>query len=158
MSQLSASEERFRALVTATSDVVYRMSPDWSVMHELDGRGFLESTTVPITGWREKNVHPADMDMVNAAINRAIAIKGIFELEHRVVRTDGSTGWTVSRAVPIFDTDGEMIEWFGAASDVSLRKQAEVDLKLAKEEAEQQKRVYETVTSSTPDLITTYLG
>ena len=153
MSQLSASEERFRALVTATSDVVYRMSPDWSVMHELDGRGFLESTTVPITGWREKNVHPADLDIVNEAIDRAIATKGIFELEHRVVRTDGSTGWTVSRAVPILDADGEIIEWFGAASDVSLRKQAEADLKLAKEEAEQQKRLYETVTSSTPDLI-----
>src|ERR1700733_9277472 len=35
---LRRSEERFRALVNASSDVVYRMSPDWSEMRELDGR------------------------------------------------------------------------------------------------------------------------
>ena len=29
---LRESESRFRALVTATSDVVYRMSPDWKMM------------------------------------------------------------------------------------------------------------------------------
>jgi hypothetical protein len=38
---LGESEERFRALVTAASDVVYRMSPDWSVMRLLEGGGFL---------------------------------------------------------------------------------------------------------------------
>ena len=42
MNELPASEERFMALVTATSDVVYRLSPDWEVMYELDGRGFLK--------------------------------------------------------------------------------------------------------------------
>ena len=36
---LRRSEERFRALVNASSDVVYRMSPDWSEMRQLDGRG-----------------------------------------------------------------------------------------------------------------------
>jgi len=30
------SEERFRILVTATPDIVYRMSPDWSRMYTLD--------------------------------------------------------------------------------------------------------------------------
>lgn len=127
MSELSASEERFRALVTATSDVVYRLSPDWEIMDELDGRGFLKSTDAPITGWRERNVHPEDMDMVNAAIARAIATKSIFELEHKVVREDGSMGWTISRAVPIFNADGEITEWFGAASDITARKEMELE-------------------------------
>ncbi|QDW25041.1 PAS domain S-box protein [Pedobacter sp. KBS0701] len=125
MSELSASEKRFRALVTATSDVVYRLSPDWEIMYELDGRGFLSSTSAPITGWRERNVHPYDMEMVNAAISQAIERKGIFELEHRVVRADGSLGWTVSRAVPILGDDGEIEEWFGAASDITIKKNIE---------------------------------
>jgi integrase len=34
-------------------------------------------------------------------------------------------GWTYSRAVPLFDAKGEIVEWFGAASDVSSRKEAE---------------------------------
>ena len=41
------SEARFRALVTASSDVVYRMSPDWSKMRQLDGRNFIADTEQP---------------------------------------------------------------------------------------------------------------
>jgi two-component sensor histidine kinase len=39
-----------------------------------------------------------------------------------VKRLDGSLGWIHSRAVPVFDDDGEIVEWFGAARDVSDRK------------------------------------
>jgi hypothetical protein len=38
---LSDSEQRYRSLVNATSDVVYRMNPDWSVMRQLEGGDFL---------------------------------------------------------------------------------------------------------------------
>ncbi len=34
---LLESEERFRVLVTASSDAVYRMNPDWSELHQLHG-------------------------------------------------------------------------------------------------------------------------
>ena len=37
---LRRSEERFRALVNASSDVVYRMSPDWSEMRAARWQGF----------------------------------------------------------------------------------------------------------------------
>lgn len=153
MSDIAANQDRFAALLAATSDVVYRMSPDWEVMYELDGRGFLKSTSAPITGWREHNVHPDDMQMVNGAIEKALLTKSMFELEHRVLRSDGSTGWTISRAVPILNEDGNILEWFGTAKDITIRKETEIELQRAKEQAEQQKRLYETVTSNTPDLI-----
>ena len=42
-SKLSAkSEQRFRALVTASSDVLYRMSPDLRQMRELNEGAFCE--------------------------------------------------------------------------------------------------------------------
>jgi signal transduction histidine kinase len=31
-------------------------------------------------------------------------------------------GWTHSRAIPVFGEDGEILEWFGAARDISERK------------------------------------
>lgn len=151
--ELSASEERFRALVTATSDVVYRMSADWTIMRQLEGGGFLSDTGQPITAWMQKYIHPDDQEKVKDAINKAISTKSMFQLEHRVLQADGTLGWTFSHAVPILDTEGEIIEWFGAANDVTGRKRVEQDLREAKERAEQQKRLYETVTSSTPDLI-----
>ncbi len=119
------SEERFRALVTATSDVVYRMSPDWSEMRQLRGKNFLADTEAPNRNWLQEYIHPDDRARVTAAINQAIRTKSIFELEHHVLRADGSLGWTFSRAIPLQDANGEIVEWFGAASDVTERKQAE---------------------------------
>ncbi len=147
------SEARFRALVTATSDVVYRMSPDWTIMRALEGRGFLSDTGEPISSWLEKYIHPADQARVKAAIAEAIRDKKIFQLEHQVLRADGTLGWTFSRAVPIMDAGGEIIEWFGAANDISARHQMEDELREARDAAEKQKRLYETITSNTPDLI-----
>src|SRR5262249_15893023 len=37
-------------------------------------------------------------------------------------------GWTFSRAIPILDAEGEVVEWFGTATDVTRRKVAEEGL------------------------------
>lgn len=122
------SESRLRALVIATSDVIYRMSPDWTVMRQLDGRSFVQDTGEPLSEWQDKYIHPKDQARVWAVIREAIRTKSVFQLEHQVIRADGTLGWTFSRAVPILDRQGEIIEWFGAASDVSDRKQYETEL------------------------------
>ena len=122
---LRKSEERFRALVNASSDVVYRMSPDWSEMRELDGREFIADTGKPRKDWLNEYIHPEDQPLVLRTIREAVRTKSMFELEHRVRRTDGTLGWTNSRAVPLLDENGEILEWFGAATDVTARKEAE---------------------------------
>ena len=118
------SEERFRALVQASSDVVYRMSPDWSEMRQLRGRGFIVDTEAPSRTWLQEYIHPGDQAQVTEAINEAIRAKSIFQLEHRILRADGSIGWTFSRAIPMQDAKGEIVEWFGTASDVTARRRA----------------------------------
>jgi len=122
---LRTSEERFRALVTASSYVIYRMSPDWSEMWQLDGRGFISDTQHAIENWIDVYIQSEDQPKVLAAIRTAIANKTVFELEHRVRRVDGTLGWTLSRAVPLLDNQGNIIEWFGAATDVTARREAE---------------------------------
>ena len=119
------SEERFRALVNASSDLIYRMSPDWAEMRELDGRGFIADTGKPRKDWLNEYIHPDDQPLVLGTIHEAVRTKSIFQLEHRVRRTDGTMGWTNSRAVPLVNVNGEILEWFGAASDVTVRKEAE---------------------------------
>lgn len=126
---LRESESRLSAYVSATSDVLYRMSPDWKYMHELDGRNFLKTTT----GWAEYHieqfVHPEDLELARYHIQEAIHHKSVFELEHRVLRKDDSPGWTFSRAVPLLDASGDIREWIGSASDITQRKVVEERLK-----------------------------
>jgi signal transduction histidine kinase/two-component SAPR family response regulator len=130
-SALRTSEERFRALVTASSDVVYRMNADWTEMRHLEGRDFIADTHEASRTWLEKYIHPDDRAPVMAAIHQAIRARSTFELEHRVMRVDGSIGWTFSRALPIFDESGEIVEWFGTATDVTERKELEHSLREA---------------------------
>jgi signal transduction histidine kinase/CheY-like chemotaxis protein len=123
------SEARFRALTHASADVIYRMSPDWSELRQLDGRGFIKDTPDPRRLWLDDYIPPEDQPLVHAEIEDAIRNKRVFELEHRVRRVDGSHGWTLSRAVPMFGADGEIEEWIGAASDITERKMAEQKLR-----------------------------
>lgn len=123
------SEERFLTLVRATRDAVYRMGPDWGEMRMLDGGAVLEDTPEPITDWLERYIPQNARPAMLAAIHEATARKGLFELEHRVVRADGSVGWIHSRAAPLLEPSGAIREWFGVASDVTERREAEERLR-----------------------------
>ena len=129
--------ERLTAYLSASADVRCRRSPDWSRMHELVGRRFLADTMAANDRWLIDYIHPDDQPHVRAVIDEAIRTKGVFELEHRVKRADGSWAWTFSRAVPILDAHGEIREWFGAASDVTARRETEARLRESEERLRQ---------------------
>ena len=120
---------RLDALLAATSDVVYRMSPDWSEMQPLDGRGLVASNHAPIRDWMEQNLPLDEHARVRAGIARAIAGKSVFDMQHRVVAPDGGVAWTHSRAVPVLGADGDIVEWFGLARDITAAKRAEQALR-----------------------------
>ena len=128
-----SSEEQFRLFVTASSNSIYKMSPDWRQMLDLQGMNFLADTSDPSSTWLEKYILQEDRPQVLAVIEQAIANKEMFEFEHRVIRVDGTSGWTFSRAVPLLDEQGDIIEWFGAASDITERRQAEEALRQSEE-------------------------
>jgi len=128
------SDERFHTFVSATSEVIYRMGPDWCEMLHLQGRNFILDTTSPSNTWLDTYVDPDDQSRVMAAVERAIRTKSTFQLEHRVRRLDGTLGWVFSRAVPLKNEQGDIIEWFGAASDVTERKLTEEALREREEQ------------------------
>jgi PAS domain S-box-containing protein len=124
------SEARFRALVKATSEVIYRMSPDWTELRAMEGRGFLADIEQPSATWLDGYIFPEDQPLVMAEAEAAIRERRPFHLEHRVRNADGGVGWAISRAVPLFDGDGAIVEWFGAATDVTERRRSEEHLRL----------------------------
>ncbi|SHJ70187.1 PAS domain S-box-containing protein [Roseomonas rosea] len=135
---LRESEARLRAVVSASSEVLYSMSADWTEMRQLTGGAFLADSRPANRTWFSDYIPEDEQPRVLAAIGQAISRKALFHLEHRVRRIDGSEGWTVSRAVPLLDERGEITEWFGTASDVTARREAEVALRRLNETLEHQ--------------------
>jgi PAS domain S-box-containing protein len=142
---LADSELRFRALVTASSDVVFRMNADFTELLQLEGNLYMAASPSPNRDWFEQYVCEEDRARVHEAIRDAVKRKAVFEIEHRVIRTDGTLAWTHARSVPMFGADGEIVEWIGMASDISARKAADEAFK-------NQRRVYEAILTNTPDL------
>jgi len=125
---LLLNNERFHTY--AGSSVVYRMNADWSEMHRLPGHGAPGDTaanTAAASGtWLGDLIDPDDQPAVTQAIAQAIRTRGVFEHEHRVRLPDGTSGWMLSRAVPLLALDGTIREWFGTAVDITARKQREL--------------------------------
>ncbi|MVM35624.1 PAS domain S-box protein [Spirosoma sp. HMF4905] len=126
-------QQVLESFVTATSDAVYRMSADWRQMHQLVGKAFLLDTGTTNSSWLEQYIPSQDQQLVQTVIDEAIAAKKPFELEHRVIRADGTVGWTFSRAIPLLNKQGEITEWFGTASNITDRKQVEEALAQSEE-------------------------
>lgn len=126
---VAESEERLRLFLGATSEVVYCMGPDWREVRQLQGRGFIPDVHEPTESWLDQFIPRQDHPAVKQAIREAVEKKSIFEMEHAVIRLDGTLGWVHSRAIPMLDAQGEVVEWFGAASDITARKLAEQALR-----------------------------
>ncbi len=125
---LRHSEQRLQALLSASSEVIFRMNADWTEMLDMWGGSFLGEIRDG-RQWLSEFVPPEDTPRFAAEFAAAAKDVRAFELEHRVWRVDGRIGWTMTRAVPIVGADGAIVEWFGAASDITGRHEAEEALR-----------------------------
>jgi PAS domain-containing protein len=123
------SADRLRALLKVMPDSLFRLAADGTELIDLDGREFTRSIAGPAADWLQQILPPGDEVAVAASLQQGIATRRPFELEHRVIRRDGSIGWSGSRAVPIFDITRRIKEWYGAMIDISARKEVEERLR-----------------------------
>jgi PAS domain S-box-containing protein len=77
--------------------------------------------------WRER-IHPDDVERIVAESIAGEASGAAFALEGRYRRHDGEYRWLRSVSQPRFGPDGELIGFIGVASDITLAKEAELDL------------------------------
>lgn len=119
---LRKSEEQFRMFVTASSDLIYHMNADWTQMYAMQSENFLSDIKSPTADWMSRYIPEEERENVRDAIDEAISNRHLFELEHRVLFSDGQVGWASSRAVPLFDKNGKIAEWFGVASNITAQK------------------------------------
>ncbi len=81
-------------------------------------------------------VHPGDREAVRAMESSAQATRDTVELEYRIVRGDGGVRLLHDRSEVTYDEFGKPLRRTGVVMDITERKRAESDLRLAKEAAE----------------------
>jgi PAS domain S-box-containing protein len=127
------SEERYRSLVLASSQVVWSTNSAGEVIEDLPTwRTFTGQSKEEMLGrgWLGK-IHPQDVKHVVEVWQRSLANGTPHENEFRVLAADGTYRNVFARAVPVLERDGRIREWVGALSDVTENKKAEHELQEA---------------------------
>ncbi|MEB3280021.1 MAG: PAS domain S-box protein [Lyngbya sp.] len=80
-------------------------------------------------------IHPEDRDFLNEALERTVREGIPFEIDHRIIRSDGSVRHLEARGDVIRNPKGEVIRMFGTARDISeqqaaLRERKQIEIAL----------------------------
>jgi PAS domain S-box-containing protein len=126
--EIQQSEHRFRALVDATAQIVWRASANGILEDSPSWRAFTGQTKEEWLGdhWIDA-VHPDDRAATAAAWHEAVAAGTHFEAEYRLRRDDGVYRLTLARGVPIVTGGG--VEYVGMSIDINDQRQAEKALR-----------------------------
>lgn len=130
---LRMSEERFRLAMDATDEAVWDwnlktdegyISPAYSKM-----LGYPEQGPIFDTAGFENLLHPDDRESVLREIRQRLQAEGMYALEFRMRRQDGSYCWILSRAkVVTRDAQGHVVRAVGTHMDITGRKSAQAAL------------------------------
>ena len=125
------SEARFRRIADSAPAMMWVTRLDRT-------RDFVNQAYVDFVGgsreeaamldWRTR-IHPQDVDRIVAESVAGEATRKMFTLEGRYLRHDGEWRWLRSVSQPRFGPDGELVGFIGVATDITLAKEAELDLK-----------------------------
>jgi PAS domain S-box-containing protein len=129
-SALQLSQRRYQILAEASPVCIFHsdafgnclyVNQRWS---EITG---LNSELAVETGWMNA-IHPDDAERVKNEWYRAIIDRIPFKSEYRFLRPDSRVIWVIGQAVAEIGENQEIKGYIGSITDISDRKQAELDL------------------------------
>ncbi|CAN1209204.1 hypothetical protein TUMEXPCC7403_03210 [Tumidithrix helvetica PCC 7403] len=134
--ELAESESKYRRLVEGGQDAI------WS-MDEQGRFTYLSPQFKTISGWEASEwigkhcteaIHPDDRERVTVSRQALVRDSAAGELEFRLCHPDRPYVWVRVSSTPILNTAGEVVGQQGILTDISDRKQAEVQLQRTNEE------------------------
>jgi PAS domain S-box-containing protein len=161
-------EREMRNLANAMPQLVWIAEPDGNVSY------YNERITEYAGAFKSENswtwsplLHPDDLAKTNEAWTYSVQHKTAYSVEHRVKMKDGSYRYHLSRAYPHLNDRGEVLQWFGTATDIAEQKEAQQILEqyareLSKQveqrtsEYKKQKEFAETILDSSIDVVAVY--
>jgi PAS domain S-box-containing protein len=126
--QLRRQEKKLRDVVETIPTFAWTALPDGAVdfinHYWVEYTGLSTEKTMG-SGW-EVAVHPADLPRFVERRRASLAFGEPFEHEARFRRAaDGEYRWFLSRVVPLRDSGGKIVKWYGISTDIEDRRRAE---------------------------------
>src|SRR6266545_307035 len=124
---LRESEQRWRSLTEALPQLVWSATPDGTC--DYFSSQWTEHTGVAeadLLGWRWlETLHPDDREPTRRFWLESVAGHHSYDIEYRVRHRDGEYRWFKTRGVPIRDTSGNIVKWFGTCTDITELRDSE---------------------------------
>jgi nitrogen fixation negative regulator NifL len=134
---LKNSEEQYRSLVIATTQIVWQTNADGEVVEDIpEWRAFSGQSEQEILGRGWINVlHPDDQQRTAEIWARAVESRTLYDTEYRIRSHTGEYGYFAVRGVPIMDEYGNISGWIGTCTDITEKKNYENQLLQAEKHA-----------------------
>jgi len=134
-SELRTSEEQFRAIADCTVNWEVWWGPDgkprWINPSVFSYTGYTVEECLAMPDLWARLCHPEDLARVVGALADGMQGQRGVNLEFRCVRKDGSVSWLLASWGPISDANGKFAGFRTSARDISERKLAEAELRIA---------------------------
>lgn len=130
------SQAQFRAIADSMPQMVWSTLPDG--FHDYYNARWYEYTGMPEgstdgEAWNGM-FHPEDQPRAWAVWRHSLETGDPYEIEYRLRRHDGVYRWTLGRARPIRDEDGQITRWFGTCTDIDDLKRSDQAKELLSQE------------------------
>ncbi|MCU0535463.1 MAG: PAS domain S-box protein [Hydrococcus sp. Prado102] len=129
---LRESEQRYASLAKLSPVGIFRGDRDGINCFYANERACeiagLGSEEVLGTHWLDA-LHPDDRERVTQLWRRVVAENLPFYAEYRFLHDDGTIRWVIGQAIPETDLNGQVLGYIGTVTDISDRKQVEIELR-----------------------------
>jgi PAS domain S-box-containing protein len=129
--ELAQRNQELDAIVQTAPDIIFSRNPDGSRDY-ISGR-FYEYTGAPPNigkglGWLDY-VHPDDSEQSNQKWLNSVQSGDVYDCDYRLRGADSQYRWFRARAVPLRDSHGIIVKWYGTCSDVHDSKLLEQSIR-----------------------------
>jgi PAS domain S-box-containing protein len=139
---LLRSERKLQQMVDAVPTMMWSTAPDGTPTYvnkrfaHVTG-ATLQDITAPDRSPSLSVIHPEHVEAARQAARHSFATGELYLQRYRQLRADGSYRWTETRAEPLRDEDGTILQWYGVSVDIHDAVMAQTALREREQELSQ---------------------